>query len=404
MKIRSITYFTNPGWPLEKETMKAAETFIGKAYPAFVEAGFEVQSKRLATTPFPTILPDCSAERVITFAKALETEVTTIGYDYLSIGPALPGIPESYQIIPAVIANTEACFASGVMASQEYGVILPAVQACAKIIHSLASQDPTGFANLFFASLGNIPPGAPFFPAAYHEGDTPAFAIATEAADLAVDSFSEAQSLHEARERLTGLIETNSRKIIRIADELGMAFNSRFYGIDFSLAPFPEVALSLGTAMERLGGMKIGSHGSLAAAAFIADTIDKAVFPHTGFCGMMLPLLEDATLSKRASQGTLSIKDLLLYATVCGTGLDTVPLAGDVSVEALFSLLLDLAFLSMRLDKPLTARLMPIPGKKAGDPTNFNFPYFSNSHVLSLETETLTGLLVGDERIDIRSR
>ena len=32
---------------------------------------------------------------------------------------------------------------------------------------------------------------------------------------------------------------------------------------------------------------------------------------------------------------------------------------------------------------------MPIPGKKAGDPTNFNFDYFANSRVMALEAEAL---------------
>ena len=67
------------------------------------------------------------------------------------------------------------------------------------------------------------------------------------------------------------------------------------------------------------------------------------------------------------------MKDLLLYSAVCGTGLDTVPLPGDVTADQLYALLLDLAFLSQRLDKPLTARLMPVPGKKAGDADRLRF-------------------------------
>lgn len=404
MKIRSITYFCNPGWPLNRDTVQTAATFIKKAQPAFEDVGFEVQSNRLAIPPFPTLLPDLSSDVVNSFAKVLETEANNIGFDYVSIGPALPDIPESYRVVPAVIASTKNTFASAVMASHKNGISLPAVKACAEIVHKLSNQDPNGFANLYFAALGNVSAGAPFFPAAYHEGSTPAFSIATEAADLAVTAFSESGTLLEARQNLTEAVETGARKIIRVADELGMGLNLRFFGIDYSLAPFPETALSLGTAMESLGGMQVGRHGSLAASAFIADTIDKAIFPHIGFCGMMLPLLEDATLSKRGAQGTLSIKDLLLYATVCGTGLDTIPLPGDTTIEELSALLLDLACLSMRLDKPLTARLMPIPGKKAGDPTDFDFPFFSNSRILSLESDPLGGLLAGEESFQLNSR
>ncbi|HEX9617658.1 MAG TPA: DUF711 family protein, partial [Anaerolineales bacterium] len=96
--------------------------------------------------------------------------------------------------------------------------------------------------------------------------------------------------------------------------------------------------------------------------------------------------------------------DLLLYSAVCGTGLDTVPLPGDVTVGQLQAILLDLAALAQRLEKPLTARLMPIPGKAAGEDTGFDFAYFANSRVLSVRAEPLGGLLAGDETWQLRSR
>jgi uncharacterized protein (UPF0210 family) len=86
-----------------------------------------------------------------------------------------------------------------------------------------------------------------------------------------------------------------------------------------------------------------------------------------------------------------------MYAAVCGTGLDTIPLPGDVTVDQLSALLLDISVLALRLNKPLTARLMPIPGKKAGDDTNFNFDYFVNSKVMALEAQKLEKLFATDE-------
>ena len=83
--------------------------------------------------------------------------------------------------------------------------------------------------------------------------------------------------------------------------------------------------------MERLGVPRLGEHGSLAAAAILADTMDQADFLRAGFSGLMLPVLEDATLARRAAEGSLGVKDLLLYSCVCGTGLDSVPLPGDTS-------------------------------------------------------------------------
>jgi uncharacterized protein (UPF0210 family) len=294
------------------------------------------------------------------------------------------------------------------MASRAAGLSLPAVRACAEIIHALGPLDQDGFANLYFAALANVPAGTPFFPAAYHDGGAPTFAIATEAADLAVSAFTQSRSLAEARSNLVTALEHNAQKMTAVANELTDRFadtlNLQFGGIDYSLAPFPEVERSLGTAIERLGITAIGYHGSLAAAAFVTDTVDQAKFARTGFSGLMLPVLEDATLAARAKQDILSIKDMLLYSAVCGTGLDTVPLPGDTTTEQIQSVLLDLAALALLLDKPLTARLMPISGKVAGDPTDFDFAFFANSRVLALEAKPLTGHLSGDENFSITPR
>jgi uncharacterized protein (UPF0210 family) len=135
----------------------------------------------------------------------------------------------------------------------------------------------------------------------------------------------------------------------------------------------------------------------------LTEALGRANFPHTGFSGFMQPVLEDSVLAKRAAEGTLTIKDLLLYSAVCGTGLDTVPLPSDVTADQIAPLLLDLSALALRLDKPLTARLMPIPGKQAGDTTEFDFAYFANSKVMALESEKLGGNFGGDEIFKLQS-
>jgi hypothetical protein len=56
------------------------------------------------------------------------------------------------------------------------------------------------------------------------------------------------------------------------------------------------------------------------------------------------------------------------------------------------------------LNKPLTARLMPLPGKQAGDPTEFDFSYFANSKVMPIKESGAAGLLAGDERIVLNPR
>ncbi len=405
MKIRTITYFCNPHFPLDEEVIRIAGEFLANAKAAYEAGGYEVQSTRLATVAFPVLLADSAAivpSRLPELAVKLEHLIQQAGIGHASLGPALPEEPHRYEAIPDAIAATQNVFFGGVMADGVRGIDLAAVHACARVIVQAAPLDPNGFANLRFAALANVAPGSPFFPAAYHDGLAPAFAIGTQAADLAIRAFTDAPSIDAGRRALVAEIEKHGQALARIAQQ---AFpDTRFGGVDFSLAPFPEEALSLGTAFERLGVPAVGLHGSLAAAAIIAEAIGRAQFPRTGFCGLMMPVLEDATLAKRAAQGTLSVKDVLLYSAVCGTGLDTVPLPGDTAADQLAAVLLDVCALALRLDKPLTARLMPVPGKKAGDPTAFNFGFFANSKVMALDSDALSGALGGDEVFGLRRR
>ncbi len=406
MKIRSITYFCNPKYPLDEKVIQAAGEFLAKAKSAYEAAGYEVQTIRLATIPFPKLLGEKRINDLPKLAEQLEKLIPQIGVGHLSLGPAFPESPHSYEVIPEAIAASQNIFFGGVMTDKNIGISLAAIKACANVIVKSAPIDPNGFANLRFAALANVKAGAPFFPAAFHKGNQPAFAIATEAADLAVEAFSEAKSTEDGRKALIAKIEKHGKAIARISNRLSNTrkFDIRFGGIDFSLAPFPDDAHSLGNAVEKMGVPKIGLHGSLAAAALLTEAVDRADFPHTGFSGFMQPVLEDSILARRAADSTLTIKDLLLYSTVCGTGLDTVPLPGDTTEDQLIPLLLDLSALALRLDKPLTARLMPVPGKKAGDATSFDFGFFANSRVMSLEAEPLLAPLNSGEILQIKNR
>ena len=404
MKIRSITYFCNPGWPLDEKQLQAAGEFLAEAKAAYEAAGYEVQTTRLATVSFPQLLGADQIGETPKLAEQLSAVIHPLGIVYASLGPAQPEIPDSYTVIPEAVAAAQNVFFSGLMAGVDFGISLPALRACAEVITRCGPITPNGFANLRFAALTNVRPGSPFFPAAYHDRAEPRFAIAMEAADLAVEVFSNARTVSEGQRTLTAEVEKHARQLAAVGDTLGHRFSIDFGGIDFSLAPFPSEAVSIGAAMERMGAPKAGLHGSLAAAAILTETIERANFPRTGFSGLMLPVLEDSVLARRAAEGTLTVKDLLLYSAVCGTGLDTVPLPGDTRADQIAAVLLDLSALALRLDKPLTARLMPIPGKKAGDSTGFDFDYFVNSRVMALEAEALNPPFSTSEQFELHPR
>lgn len=392
MKIRSITCFYDPGARHAPQTLSRLGALANTARQRLESAGYVVQTLRLATIPFPRMVPTCCNDSLVQLAQSLGQAGAGLGFDYVSVGPALPDEPGSYPLIPAILAAAPNLFCSGVMASPEAGISLPAVDACARVIAEAASLEPDGFANLRFAALGNVPSGSPFFPAAYHQpGMPPAFALAMECADVALAAFRLAPTVEEGRRVLVATLEEHARALDAVLLPLAGETGFDFLGYDFSPAPHPDPACSLGAALEAMGAAPLGQMGSLAAAALLADALDRGRWRRTGFNGLMLPVLEDAVLARRAAEGTLTVRDLLLFSAVCGAGLDTVPLPGDVTAGELQPLLLDVAALSLRLNKPLTARLMPIPGKKAGDATTFTFDYFANGAVMDLPARPLAG-------------
>lgn len=401
MIIRSITYFCNPGWPLDQGKLQTAGTFLAEAKAAFEGAGYPVQSLRLATVPFLQMVGGDKIGETPKLAEAMERATRSVGIAYAALGPAQPELPASYEVIPEAIAASQNIFFSGVAADARFGISLSGLRACAEVITRCSRVTSEGFANLRFAALANCKAGSPFFPAAYHDRDDPSFALAMEAADLAVETFTNSRTVTDGQWAMVSALEEHGRKLTAVGDALGRRFSIVFGGIDFSLAPFPEESRSIGTALERMGAPKAGLHGSLAAAAILTESLERAKFPRAGFSGLMLPVLEDAVLAKRAAEGVLSVKDLLLYCAVCGTGLDTVPLPGDTTSEQITAVLLDLSALALRLNKPLTARLMPIPGKKAGDPTDFHFDYFANSRVLALESGGLNPIFTETRRFTL---
>ena len=171
MKIRSITNFYNPAVPDSEKTLDRLAEFAHTAVQEFSRAGIEVQTTRLATTPFPQFFKSLGKDEAVRQAQAIEASAASHGFTYLSLGPAMPQVPQSYELIPAILAATHTVFLGGIISDASLGVSLPAVQACGRVISQIAPLDPNGFTNLNFSALANVPANAPFFPAAYHRGE-----------------------------------------------------------------------------------------------------------------------------------------------------------------------------------------------------------------------------------------
>lgn len=381
MKIRSVTCFLNIDETLRDTSLDRAAALNESARATAENAGYVLQTTRVAAQPVREILREIPTRE---FARAFEKIYQPLGFDY---GALLLSSTELYRDASALVQETASLFVSLSIASKTNGIDFDAIRAAAKTIHTLGNDNANGMSNFRFAASANVPPNVPFFPTAYAGDNAPSFAFAAQAADLAVDAFTDARDLNDAQARLVNALETHGARLDEWGKQLQEKSGVRYAGIDFSLAPYPDENNSLATALERLTGARFGTRGTLFAAAFVTDTLRLAKFTRAGFSSLMLPMLEDWTMARRSHENLYSLDSLLLYSTVCGTGLDTIPLAGDTSEHEIAALLLDLAALAVKLDKPLTARLVPVPNVPAGEITHFNFEYFANARAFGINAD-----------------
>jgi uncharacterized protein (UPF0210 family) len=394
MEIRSVTLFCEPDF-----SAAVADRFFAAVNSAF---SVPVQSRRVALPPFPEWwnVAQGTGEQ----AAKVADKWLAAGADFISLGP----VQLQHEIgwlkrLLGMIGVSGAIFGAAEIADRRGMINSERCASVARLILDISRLDEKGFSNLYFAALANCAPGSPFFPAAYHAGGAAGFALAVEAADLSLIAIQGAGTMDEARsgliQSIEGVATTLSEASRRLAVEQGIPFR----GIDFSLASFPTAERSLGSTLESLGLSRLGASGSLFAATFVAEALGRADFPRCGFSSLILPVLEDSVLAEQAAAGRLSLADLLSWSAVCGAGLDTVPLPGDTTVAQLTAVLLDVAALATRLDKPLTARLLPLPGLQPGDPVSFDFTYFADSRVMAVPGSGVTGLLQIPTTIAIES-
>jgi uncharacterized protein (UPF0210 family) len=390
VKIRSICVGLDAAWPVERAAVQAAGSFLTRAAARFADHGIEVQTTRLALSPFAEIGAADDPSWVVPFSRELEAACKESGIGFTSIGPIRwgtlgPAAGERYaQALGDALVATEQI--SGTIETTNGG--LPsggAALAAGRIVARLAHETPLGFGNFRFCTIAECGPNIPFFPAAYHGCGPPRFTIGLQAADDVRGAYAAPGALADLERRLIETLGAQVARVEAIAKTLEADSGIIYGGTDLTPAPFGEDSTSSAGMLEDVGGGEFGAPGTLAAASATTRMLKRLPSAQVGYSGLMLPVLEDSLLARRASAGLVSVSELLLYSAVCGTGLDTVPLPGDASPEALAAIILDATALAVTLKKPLSCRLFPVPGKAAGERTEYDSPYLVNGTVLPLK-------------------
>ncbi len=380
MKVRTLSIGI-PGWPTPQHIKNAASQFK-RAVDHFNASGLEVQSCRLALDHWDhSELGKAPRDRREAMAKALDAGCAEAGIDFCSVGVVTR--KDDIEQIGELIASNSRLNSCVVLKSVSQDSDAELVQAGARAIQYLAANTSDGEGNFRFGIGFQIGPHAPFVPGPHHDGGEPCFTIGFENSDLLVESFKAGGGMGTLRSNLVKLLNARYQDIERSAVRLSSVLGLKFAGMDTSIAPSLVPAESIVEAF-RFAGVEFGEFGTLALCGLITGVLKSIDVKRVGYCGIMLPILEDVGLARAAVQGRLGIAQVLSYASVCGVGVDMVALPGDVSTERLRALIADVGTMASRLQKPLLVRVLPIPGKAAGELTNFSSPYICNSNIIAI--------------------
>jgi len=381
--VRTITAFIN--LDRSQYQLQFAETakFLGYAKTVFESRGYTVETLRIVTQPFPEYTKGLSTDDAVRFFKNLDGLADQY-HVRLAIGSAyLAGTDGDAQadLLAAVLQNTKFIFGS-LAVTNDSGINWPAVNAAARIIKKLSETTAHSEGNFHFAANASVPPYSPFFPGAYHTGSGRQFAIGLASAGLVTTAAQNAPDLTAARRQIIDAFFNAAFDVEDAAQRVDREQGWIYLGLD--LSPASSQGVSIGAAIETISKQPLGSSGTMTAVGVITSALKEIGARRTGYSGVMLPVLEDPTLAERWNQGRLSLDQLLSYSAVCATGLDTIPLPGDTTVEELARIIGDVATLSVKWNKPLSARLLPVKEKHAGEMTEFTDPYLINALIRPL--------------------
>jgi uncharacterized protein (UPF0210 family) len=278
-------------------------------------------------------------------------------------------------------------------------VAVDAAYDAAKLVLDISRKSNNGFDNFRVGASFNCPANAPFFPFSRHEGGNVAFSFALETTQLALQALSGFPHPHDAgavRDLIVGALTPKLRALDELGNQLAHETGTEYRGLDASFAPMPVENVSVAALVEQIIAAPIGSHGSVYATAFLTDALRASIAASkartVGFNGVMYSILEDPVLAAANNKRRISLDTLLAMATVCACGLDMVPVPGLSFPEEIGAIMLDVAALSCALDKPLGARLLPIPSAQVNEITKLNLDFLCDSRVL--------GLTANDRRLE----
>ena len=377
--VRAITAFVRLDPATLDRQIADALNVLRAAERDFAQRGYKTETIRIVTQPLGELISGQSDDDALRLLKAIDDLSAKEGF-IPSVGPAMmrdSDDPRAMRLLEKALSSLPNLQANSIIAADD-GIHWNVIRESAALVHYLTDHASPSHGNFNFTATAMVKPYGPFYPGAYHIGAGKQFSIGFESANVVQDVFARTRGdFNGSVAELTKQLTIHARVAESVGTKVAASTGWAFMGVDPTPAPLGDV--SIGAAIETYTGAKFGSSGTMTAALIITTAVKAVPVKQVGYSGLMVPVLEDKRLAQRWAEGTITTDSLLAYSAVCGTGLDTIPYPGDIGVNQLARIFGDVASLAWKWNKPLSARLQPVAGKKAGDLTEFSGRFLFNT-------------------------
>ena len=358
--------------------------------------GIPVVNKRISVSPIAVVAAPFGPEGMVRVCKALDEAAREARVDFLGGYSALVekgfanGDRALIESLPDALSQTERICSSINVASSRAGINMDAVALMGRQIlgAAQASADQGGIACAKLVVFANIPQDVPFMAGAYLGVGEPDVVInvgvsgpgvVRKAIDRLLERGTNDQGKPLSLLDMAEVIKRTAYKVTRVGEIIGSEVAQRLglpFGVaDLSLAPTPAVGDSVGEIFQSLGLSSIGCPGSTAVLAMLNDAVKKggsfASSSVGGLSGAFIPVSEDSSIEEAARSGRLSLEKLEAMTSVCSVGLDMIAIPGDTPASSIAGIIADEMAIGMINHKTTAVRVIPVPGKHAGEEVSF---------------------------------
>jgi hypothetical protein len=367
--------------------MKYAGNLVKTGQDIEKEFGVPIINKRISVTPVALVAGACQSGSYVEFCRTLDKCAKELGVNFIGGFSALvqKGITKADRIlidsIPEALAETDCVCSSVNVGTTKNGINMDAVKLMGETIKKTAERSKNckvnGCAKLVVFT--NAPEDNPFMAGAFHgpgEGEAVInVGVSGPGVILAAAKDFKGKPINELADGIKKMAFKITRMGQMVGTEAAKRLGVNFGILDLSLAPTPEVGDSVARILEEIGLEGAGAPGTTAALAMLTDMVKKGgVMASTnvgGLSGAFIPVSEDEGMINAVKNRSISLEKLEAMTCVCSVGLDMIAIPGDTSATTISGIMADEMAIGMVNNKTTAVRLIPAPGKKAGEWVEF---------------------------------